>query len=138
MMYLIKNKEIPDFEALSKLFQKKVTGEKLQFGYFRLRDLNILNRLHEVQESTYDIPSKAIQLHHSQMMDRAQEALKTDSVLEREFQSNTFKMHPEKIDQAKKRLRDFFDEFIHEFHDDQADAIFQANLQMFQHTRKTK
>ena len=138
MMYLIKNREIPDFSEVSDFFQNKVSPEKLQTAYFRMRDLNILSRLHEVQESTFDIPSKAIQLHHSQMMDRAQEALKNDSVHDRDFQSNTFKMKPEKLDLAKKRLRDFLDEFILEFHDDQADAIFQTNYQMFQHTRKSK
>ncbi len=83
-----------------------------------------------------DVPSKAIQLHHSQMMERAQEALQEQDVLDREFTSVTLGFPPEKIKEAKEMIRHFRDNFDKKFRTKNTDQVYQLNIQFFAHTRK--
>jgi uncharacterized protein (TIGR02147 family) len=136
LMKLLNNHQSDiDFEKISLDFKSKVSSARLKEAYQILKNINILNELHQIQETLFDIPSQAIQEHHKQMMQKAIESLSEELVINREVSSNTFKMQKNKMEAAKHKIREFTDEFIKEFHDDQAESIFQLNTQLFKHTR---
>lgn len=81
-----------------------------------------------------DAPSDAVKQHHRQMMERATEALEEQAVAFREISSLTLAMDPARIPEAKVFLAQFRDAFRGQFQTDGSGAVFQFNLQFFEHT----
>lgn len=136
LMMLISGIKNPDFNSLEKTLKNKVSRKDLESGYLLLKEIGVLDNFNAVQTTSLDIPSVAIRFHHTQMMDRAAQSLNEDLVTDREFVSQTFKMNSNRLIDAKKRLRDFFNEFLAEFHDDAETSVYQMNSQLFRHTKE--
>jgi uncharacterized protein (TIGR02147 family) len=86
--------------------------------------------------TTQDVPSEAIKLFHSQMLDRAKEALREQSVEDREIQALTLQMPASRVKEAKDEVRKFMRSFNEKFFDAKATDVFQLNIQLFNHIRK--
>ncbi len=81
-----------------------------------------------------DLPSHALRSHHREMMERAREALVEQKVDQREFTGLTLKVDRRRIAEAKEEIRKFRDRFNERFGDGHADAVYQLNVQFFEHT----
>ena len=82
-----------------------------------------------------DVPSDAVRRHHRQMLLKASEALETQDILKREFQSLTFRLDPKKMSEAKKAIREFRDTFNKRFHSSKSSKVFQLNVNLFSHSK---
>ena len=136
LMLLIAGVKNPDFSDIEKKLKNKVSRKELESGYHLLKELGVIDNSNAVQTTSLDIPSVAIRFHHMQMMARATNSLNEDFITDREFVSQTFKMNSSRLNEAKKRLRDFFSEFLAEFHDDSESSVYQMNSQLFRHTKE--
>jgi uncharacterized protein (TIGR02147 family) len=83
-----------------------------------------------------DIPDKAIQSHHQQMLERASRAVEEQEVREREITSLTLAFDPGRINEAKEVIRRFKATFNQRFHCSEANSVYQLNLQFFSHTKE--
>ncbi|MCM2278685.1 MAG: TIGR02147 family protein [Oligoflexia bacterium] len=117
-------------QALRNLLQAGVIERDPESGRLRIRE-------GEAIATAFDIPSRAIRLHHSQMLERAREALNEQEVLEREFLAITLRFDKKRLFEAKSALRDFAADFVRRFGadtNDTAGSVFQLNLNLFRHT----
>lgn len=85
-------------------------------------------------QSSQEIPSSALKLHHKQMLTRAIEAIAEQDVEGREITSLTLRFSPSRLREAKAMIRRFKDEFDQAFEDLQSNAVYQLNIQYFTHT----
>lgn len=134
-----------DYEWISKKLKGKITPAKARKSVQKLLELGILSRRkngalfvsRESIESTNDVPSAAIKEHHKQMMQRASEAIYEQDVTERQINSMTFRLDPNKLDAAKEKVLEFIYEFNDEYGMDKAGGeLYQLNVQLFGHTNK--
>jgi uncharacterized protein (TIGR02147 family) len=116
-------------EAISLLMRKNLLKKDPQ-GFISLNQEGIHTRS--------DIPSGAITRHHSEMLNQAKIHLSQDPVLEREFQSLTFRFKEENMKEAKKFIRDFKEEFNRQFACNEGDEVYQLGIQLFRHTHLKK
>ncbi len=131
-----------DLAWIRRRLRRKISLSEIQAAIQTLLKLKLVERTRQgrltVREKTIstgtDILSAAIQLHHKQMITRAAEAITEQNVNAREITSVTLRMDPKRIDEAKKRIREFRDLFNKDFSSDQSEAIWQINLQLFEHT----
>ncbi len=135
LMLMVKNDENPNFHDLAERLHHKVSVSEIKQAYELLKRLGFVGSEKSARETSFDIPSAAIQQHHREMMERAQEAITEQLMTSRELSSSTFQMRPENIDLAKKRIREFVKDFIAEFHEVDVKSVFQMNLQLFKHTK---
>lgn len=91
-----------------------------------------LSELHATQEDT---PSKARQDHHLAMMDRAREAMRTDLMDQRDFNSYTFRASPERMPEMKQDIHEFIVKMSSKYWDKNSADVLQLNVQLFSHTR---
>jgi len=132
-----------DVQAIHKKLKKKITPSQIQFALDTMEDLRILGRNHRNQLevlkpgliTTNDISSSAIIHHHQGMIQRAQEALDEDSLHDRQMASLTFTMPKNNLPKAKEKLFKFLKEFNNEFAMDNANDVYQLNVQLFSHTK---
>ncbi|MBC7740750.1 MAG: TIGR02147 family protein [Bdellovibrionaceae bacterium] len=89
-------------------------------------------------ETTHDIPSAAIRQHHHGMLARAAEALEEQGVPQKQFNSLTFKVDPEKLPEMKEKILSFIKQLYADYDAPLADSVYQLNLQLFEHTQKRK
>ncbi len=79
-----------------------------------------------------DIPSKAIQKYHQQILGKAQEALQMDAVEDRDFSSLIFAMNKKQIAYAKDRIRSFRRSLVKELEEmTDKDSVYCLALQFF-------
>ncbi len=128
-------------EGLHKRLRKKVPVEKIKEALIRLCYFGFLEKTdtgYRVKHSNVitptDVPNQALRLHHAQMMKRAGEAMEELPVDKREITSMSFRMDPRDVPEAKKRLRQFRDDFDSYFSKTEGTEVFQLNLQLFPHT----
>lgn len=126
--------------------RRKVTALEITTALSTLINLGLItrdpdtHRLKMVQtflKTSTDVPSRAIRLHHRQMLQRSVDALEEQSVGNREITSVTFRMHPSRMDEAKAQIRAFRDLFHKEFGSEVGEEVWQFNIQLFSHTKKT-
>lgn len=135
LMLMIKNDESPDFQELAICLRDKVSATELKQAYELLKRLGFVGNEKQARETSFDVPSSAIQQHHREMMERAKDAIGEQLMTSRELSSSTLQMAPEKIELAKTRIREFVKDFISEFHQAEANSVYQMNLQFFKHTK---
>ena len=80
-----------------------------------------------------DIPSSGVQEFHRKMCILASEQVKKQHVSQREYNSFSFNIRKDKVNEAKLRLREMMDEFIDEFQapSQTSDLTYQVNSQFF-------
>ena len=81
-----------------------------------------------------DVPSTASRRHHLQMTARANDAITEVPRDRREFLTLTWNGDPKDIPEIKQALRDFREQFDRRFGERGGKAVFQANIQFFEHT----
>ncbi len=90
--------------------------------------------------SSDEVRSLAIRNYHRAMMDRARDALERLEVSEREFGAVTFVIPDDRIDELKRKLKEFRGELhawaVQASQASPGDTVVQVNFQMFPHTRK--
>lgn len=132
-----------DPQWISQKLKRKVSPTKVQEAIKDLIEIGMIelkpqtNKLQAkigYTETTHDIPSEAIRLHHLQMLQRAVEALEEQAVEKRHFNSMTLKIDNKKLPEAKKRILTFMRQFHEEFGEAEAKSVFQINVQLFEHT----
>ena len=85
-------------------------------------------------QTTRDIPSAAIRMHHRGMLHRALQALEEDPVDKRDFTTLTFRARREDVELMKKRIKEFREAFDQEFEAKSSEEVYQLNVQLFSHT----
>lgn len=135
LMLMVKNDDSPNFEDLAERLRNKISVSELKQAYELLKRLGFVGQNKMARETSFDIPSAAIQQHHREMMARASESVSEQLMTSRELSSSTLQMKPEKIELAKTRIREFVKDFISEFHEADAESVYQMNLQFFKHTK---
>ncbi len=133
-----------DPEKLSQRLRKKVSPEKIKEALIRLCHFGYLEKQGNAYQVRHpdlitpaDVPSQSLRLHHVQMLKRATEAIEEQPVEKREITSVTLRMRPEDLVEAKKRIRQFRDDFDAYFSKEEAGTeVYQLNLQLFSHTEE--
>lgn len=128
---------------ISSTLKKKITPAQVERTLDKLQEIGLIERdpqtkklrpRHLSMQSTTDIPSAAIRAHHQQMLSRAIEAIEEIPADQRVFNSMTFNIEKSKLQQLRKQVSDFVDQIHNEYASTNADAVFQLNLQLFEHT----
>lgn len=84
-----------------------------------------------------DIHSVAIRRHHEQMLQKANEALESQSTEVREFQGLNLIFDPSDTEMAKKIIRNFVRDFNKAFSKESGEEVYQLNVQFFALTKET-
>lgn len=79
----------------------------------------------------YDIPSKAIQNYHSQVLDLAKDKLPSVPVTKRDYSSMTLTVDPKDVVRAKKMLREFRQKFTKKLEEGGRKEVYQLSIQFF-------
>lgn len=136
---------LPNPTAISRKLGGKVTPETVRSALRRMTELGLLERCEGQRQLTRakghifsqtHLPNAARRQHHSQMMDRAKEALEEVEMELRDISSLTLTMHENRLPEAKEMIAKFRNEFDAAFDTDDADGVFQLNVQLFPHTRE--
>lgn len=131
-------------ESIYLLLKKKVPVEKIKEALIRLCYFGYLQKdidgNYSVRQAAVmtpsDVPSSALRMHHAQMMKRATEALEEQPVEKREITSMTLRVRAKDMAEAKKRIRQFRDEFDSQFGKEDGESVYQLNVQFFAHTQE--
>ncbi len=123
----------------------KITPTQTRSSLERLMDLNLLKQdgkklvvQDTSMQTTMDIPDGAIQESHRQQLQKAQEALSEIEVSLREFTSLTLNMNLNDLSVAKRKIREFVDDFEKTLEKKPSDHIFQMNIQLYPVTKIEK
>lgn len=90
----------------------------------------------EILKTTNDIQSIAIRKHHTQMLQKATEALETQDISEREFQAMNLNFNKSDMASAKAAIRKFTKDFNKKFSRKSGDEVYQLNLQFYSLTQE--
>ncbi len=134
---------IENEEWIYKRLRKKVTPSQIKNALSIMLEKKILKRgrrgelvvLKEDLITSNDVPSSAIRRHHFGMINRALEAIEEQDVKDRQISSVTMKIKDEDLESAKKSIFDFVNEFNSKYTSNDADELFQMNMQFFKHTK---
>ncbi len=117
----------PDFRDdpawISRRLRFKVSPSEIRRAVQVLVDLGLAKRgadgsvahSEEAVDVGRDVPSQAIRHYHLQMLDHAKTALEEIPADGREFAANAFVMDPNRLAEAKRRIREFKHRFREEF-----------------------
>lgn len=141
--------ELPDFKEdpfwIVAKMGGKVTASQVRSTLQELESIGLIvrdqrtNRLrppNRVIESTHDIPSAAIREHQKGMLNQSLQAIEERPIDERFFNSLTLAFNSKRVVEARKKLREFMQNFNEEFSAESPDSVFQMNFQFFEHTSR--
>ena len=78
------------------------------------------------------VPSQALKLHHEQFLKKANEALYTQSLEERDFRGLTIKCNKKNVEKVRAKLKKVLNELDAELSDDpNGDEVYQLSVQFF-------
>ena len=141
-MAILELLELRDCEHSVEWFAKKLKLKKIIIK-------NALERLEKIgwitiQNGSYrasfesnvspnDLPSDAIKKFHDDMLKKAETALFTDNIHEREFQNMTLAFSQAQMQEAKAAIRSFQKEFAKKFYPEtqDRDSVYQLSVQLF-------
>jgi len=148
---ILKMINLPDFRNspnwISRRFDSKIPPTTIKAAIRRLIRLgiieedaqgNIKRKNENIDSTTNDLPSQAIRKFHSQMIEKAGEALREQSVGEREISSNTFAISAADLPKAKRMIRKFQDELQAVLSRGNSNEVYQLNIQFFALTKGEK
>jgi len=116
------------------------------------KSLNLLSRLGLVKRdprgafvaaensvrTAHEFPSEAIRAYHRQSLDLARSALDDAPPAERDFQSLTLLVDSDRLEELKKRLRDFMDTLEARAPSTSVDRLYQVQFQLFPTSERFK
>ena len=85
-----------------------------------------------------DFPDEGLKRFHTQMIEKALEALREQEVHERDITSNTVTTSTAKLSEAKKMIRNFRQNLAKFLDTPDGDETYQLNVQLFKLTRRIK
>jgi uncharacterized protein (TIGR02147 family) len=132
-------------EAIQRRLGNKVTVHEIRSALIRLQDLGFISRdpetgklvcLNSATSTRDDVALAASKEYFKDVFKMAEEAVKSQSVHEREFQALAIAVPHDKIALAKEMIRQFRAKFIQAIvpEDASADHVYQLNLQFFRLT----
>ncbi len=106
-------------------------------GLIQVDTAGKISAVHTLLSSVNDIPSQAIREHHRQLLGKAEAALSSQAVTEREFQSLTLAFSNDDMPEAKKMIRDFILEFNNRFSKNSNNrSVFVLGTQFYRLSKK--
>jgi len=128
-----------DPEWISKMIYSNVSPQEIQQTYQLLIDMGLIEKTGSKLRrqktkiiSTSDLPSEFIRNYHKNIIPLGIEALTKIPVTKRQITSATLSIKKNDINFIKQKIKEFRDEIIdHVEKVDQADEIYQLNLQFF-------
>jgi uncharacterized protein (TIGR02147 family) len=135
---------VEDHDWICRRLRNKIRPHQAKKAIEHLEALGTISRgddgklfvVHAITTPT-EIPSPAIVQHHLGMMDRAKEAIEEQTVADRCFRSVTLKARPEDMPKVKKEISDFIEMMNEKYAADEAQSVYQLNIQYFEHTCET-
>ena len=132
---------------LQNALRNKVTKSQISITLKKLVEFGILKMVNSEKfqfksniclRSSDDLPSREIRNHHKIMLKRAIEAIEEQNIEEREYQSLTLRIDPQKIGELKKEMREFIHRINSKYTTDNEEILntYQLNLNLFEHTDK--
>jgi len=113
-------------------YQAKAAVERLiRLGLLERDKNGKLVRTQNLLATPTDIPDLSLRKYHSEMILKAESALKSQPVEKRDITSMTFAINTKKIPEAKKMIRDFRRKLTEFLEDSSADSVYQLNVQLF-------
>ncbi len=85
-------------------------------------------------ETSHEISDEAIRENHKGMIKRAYEAIEEQSIKQRHYNSLSVQFDMKRMPQAKQKILDFVKQFNEEFNAEDANQIYQLNVQLFEHS----
>ncbi len=115
---------------------KEIIERLIVLGFVSEKD-GVLEKVHKHIKNKVDVSSKAVETYHQLMSMMASEEVKKQSVDEREYNSFCLNLKRGQLKNAKRKMRDFIDEFIAEFEapSKKSDETYQLNVQLFSLTK---
>lgn len=133
--------QITDPEKIAAIISPDISSSQVRKSLQLLTDLGLLVKdssgkwacTSPAISSEYEIQSLALKNYHKEMLQLAVDALERYSSENREFQTVTLSMSPERFAEIKERIRSFTDDLLRIAVDDPAKPtrVFQVSLQMF-------
>lgn len=137
---------INDPDWIKQQLRNDTNVEEINNVISRLKKLGFITEKNGKLYKTYkhvknktDIPSDAVVKYHQTMSMQAAEAVFNQDLETREFNSFCMNIKENKINDAKKKIRNFIKEFIDEFEAENLTSkeTYQLNLQLFSLTNNT-
>ena len=128
-----------DYDQIAEQLGTPVTGEVAKCAIERLLRLKMLERNPDgkLQKTAKyakigrDVPDKAIRQHHTQMIEKAKDAVEGKAFEKRYFTGSTLAVKKDDLDRIEKLVADFHAQ-LHEFIcDEGADTVYRVNTQVF-------
>lgn len=143
---LVSNKHfLYDEDWIFKALRRKVSKAQIKNAINNLKNVGLLmddeeKGLKENPVKTHtgnQVPSAAIKNHHRGMLVQAAQALDEQDVDNRMFQGLTLNLKKEAdLKEAFQDIINFVSEFNEKYRDDvEGDAVYQLNMQLFEHTK---
>jgi uncharacterized protein (TIGR02147 family) len=82
-------------------------------------------------ETTHDIPNFAIRKAHKEYIQLASDSIEQHHVEDREIIGTTLAIDPNKLPEAKKRIRTFLDDLSKYMNETNKEEVYRINLQLF-------
>jgi len=122
-----------------------ISPKEAREGFARLIKLKLIDKKRGRYKKTAELmatpsgtPSQALRNHHSQMIHKANEALNTQSVLERSITGITIPTHPEKIEMVRDEIMKFRRRMAELLDTKNPSEVYQLNIQLFRLTEIAK
>lgn len=135
---------IDDVEWIHKKLRRRVSQRNIRQALETLEDLGLLERdaMGKLVATGKNLKisngnqSAALQSHHGGMIEQGFHALTDLSPEKRQICSATLKMPAHRLEEAQEYLFKFLEEFDQKFYSEEAEDVFQLNLQLFPHTNE--
>jgi len=111
-------------KAVAALEQTKMI-ERTKDGYRRIEEF----------QQTEDVPSRAIRMHHLQLIQKAAAAVEDQTIEERDFASVVVAVDRTRLPELKERLREFREEFCVQANKGDLGDVYALNLHFFKITK---
>ena len=127
-------------EWIKKKLRIKTTKREVEEVLERLIRLDLiseekgkLKKTHKHIKNKIDVPSKAVEEYHQKMSLLASQEINKQDINQREYNSFCLNIPKGKIKGAKKKIRNFVDDFIGEFEapNKKSNETYQLNVQLF-------
>jgi uncharacterized protein (TIGR02147 family) len=133
--------KVPGLSHTAEALGKRLGLDKktVQTATERLEALGLLQKqkdrwvaAEQTVSTTYDIPSKHIQEHHTQVMQKAMSALQEVPVKKRDFSTMMLAIPGDQLEEAKNFINDFKDKFDLKFGKSKSpDRVYALGIQFF-------
>ncbi|WP_415063257.1 TIGR02147 family protein [Bdellovibrio sp.] len=102
------------------------------------KEQGLYQPVHKAVTTTHDIPSAGIREHHRQILTHTMNSLFHDDTKLRDITSMGIPVNPEKLEEAKKIIRDFRRKIANLLEDGKKTEVYYLNVQLVPATREAK